>query len=314
MPDRQGKGHRFALVGLGYTGTSLGLALRRAYSAAIVAGHDRDAGAAKAALKAGAVTKTHWNLIDACDGAQVVFLALPAREVIATLAPLANELAQGVIISDTASIKAPIVRWAAANLAPTVHYVGGHPLLRRSEPASADACRGCTYCLTPVPDTDPGAVAIVADVVAAIGANAVFLDPGEHDGMMLYLRQMPALAAAAALQLAAESDTRTDLRALRGALSPEAVSLAAELEPLAGTLLQDSDLAPLRAWLDRYIGLLQRLRAALEPGDEADIDEAVSGLDAGRAFWENEPAERPGSGTDDARSRGESWRRLLGMR
>lgn len=314
MPERQGQNLRFAIVGLGYTGTSLGLALRRAYPGATVIGHDRDVAAAQAAVKAGAVSRTHWNLIEACEGAQAVLLALPACEVLATLRPLGPELAPGIVVTDTASLKAPIVRWAAANLPSGVCYVGGHPLLRHVEPPSADAFVGCTYCLTPAADTEAGAVAAVSAIAAAIGSETMYLDPVEHDGMMAYLQQMPALAAAAALQLAAESHARTGLEALRGAVPAGAVTLAAELESIASADLTDADLAPLRAWLDRYLALVQNLRAAIEPGAEAGLGEAMSGLDAARAFWEHEPTKPPVGGSNGSPDHGPAWRRLLGMR
>jgi len=316
MPEKHGQDFHFAIVGLGFTGASLGLALRRAYPGATVVGHDRDAAAAQAAVKANAVSKTHWNLIEACDGAQAVFLALPAAEVLATLRPLAPELPPGIVVTDTASLKAPIVRWAAANLPAGVCYVGGHPLLRHGQPplASADAFTGCTYCLTPAPDTGAGAVAAMSGIVAAIGANVMYLDPVEHDGMMAYLQQMPALAAAAALQLAAESHARAGLKALRAAVPEGAMTLAAELESIAGADLADSDLAPLRAWLDRYLELMQDLRAALEPGAESLLGTAIGNLDAARAFWEHQPTKSPADGGEEAPGPGASWRRMLGMR
>ncbi|MHB0875589.1 MAG: prephenate dehydrogenase [Anaerolineae bacterium] len=313
MPDNRSPSPRIALVGLGRTGVSLGLALRRAYPSATVAGHDRDSDAAKAAQKAGAITKVHWNLIDACDGADLVLLALPAGEVLATLKPLGRELANGVV-SDTAPLKAPLVRWAEANLPAGLRYVGGHPLLRPAEAASADAFEGCAYCLTPTPNTDASAVGVVADMATAIGAKLMYMDAAEHDGAMTYLRQMPALAAAAALQLARVSEASTDLKALHDALPREATVLAGASGSLAGLELAEADLAPMKAWLDRYVALLSRLRAALEPGQSTALEEMARALDGARTFWENEAVERPDGGTGDARPRGEPWRRLFGLR
>jgi prephenate dehydrogenase len=311
MPDKRTAGPRIALVGLGYTGTCLGLALRRAYPAATIVGHDREGDAAKAAQKAGAVTQTHWNLIGACEGADLVLLALPTAAVLATLEPLGRELGRGVV-SDTAPLKGPLVRWAAANLPPGLHYVGGHPLSRRGEAASADAFGGRAYCLTPTPATDSDALAVVSSMAEAIGAKPLYLEASEHDSAMAYLRQMPALAAAAALQLARGNEAQADLKALAEAMPPEAVGLAGAAGPLAGTGLAEDDMAPLKAWLDRYLALLTRVRTAMDGGGE-QWEQVARPLDAARSFWENPSVERPDGGGEDPAARGPR-RRLFGLR
>ncbi len=174
---------KLTIVGLGATGHSLGLALRAALADVEIVGHDRDPDASLAAKQAGAVDSTHWNLVSACDGAAVVMLALPTRECRSTLEALREELAPGTVVTDTAPLKLPLVRWASQHLPPTVHFVGGHPLAG-VDPPRASAFSEATYCLTPTPDTDPEAVAVVSRLVESIGARPAFTDPSEHDGLM----------------------------------------------------------------------------------------------------------------------------------
>ncbi|MGQ9715149.1 MAG: prephenate dehydrogenase/arogenate dehydrogenase family protein, partial [Anaerolineae bacterium] len=68
---------KITIVGLGLVGSSLGLALRAQGGEYEVVGHDREPAVASQARKMGAVDATEWNLIAACEGADLICLALP---------------------------------------------------------------------------------------------------------------------------------------------------------------------------------------------------------------------------------------------
>ncbi len=103
---------RITIVGLGLIGNSIGLALTQGQRKFEVVGHDKDNKAAGQSRKIKAVDKTEWNLISACDGADLVILALPAIAIRDTMQALAHELKPGCVVMDTASVKAPVQRWA----------------------------------------------------------------------------------------------------------------------------------------------------------------------------------------------------------
>ena len=65
------------IVGTGVIGTSLGLALKQKDESLRLVAHDKDLGNAKAAAKLGAFDKVEWNLINACDQADLIMLAIP---------------------------------------------------------------------------------------------------------------------------------------------------------------------------------------------------------------------------------------------
>ena len=70
---------KITIVGLGLIGKSIGKALRAVGGQIEVMGHDREPMEAKEAQQAEAVDKIHWNLISACEGADVVIIATPLR-------------------------------------------------------------------------------------------------------------------------------------------------------------------------------------------------------------------------------------------
>jgi len=310
MPEAR---RRVTIVGLGVTGQSLGLALRQAMPELEVVGHDREPDATRTATKAGAVNRTHWNLIRACEGAALIVLALPTRECLATLGALEHELAPGTVITDTAPLKLPQARWATAHLPRDVHFVGGHPLAPMGAP-HAQAFANSTYCLTPSPDAAPEAVAAISRFVEAIGAQPAYLDPAEHDGLVWELEGAGALAVSTSLASLADAPGRLDAGWLAQAASAEALALAERAERLLAGATDAADWGTARA------ALLQLRAAVDEIVRRLDEDPSRAGEVADSLRQRREQSLRDNRQPDD-RSAGQtlstsqaSWRRLLGMR
>ena len=62
------------IIGLGRIGSSIGLALKAPELDYEVVGHDKDGLVQKKAREIGAVDSTSWNLISACEPADVVII------------------------------------------------------------------------------------------------------------------------------------------------------------------------------------------------------------------------------------------------
>ena len=109
-----------AIVGTGCIGTSIGLALSQSDQPFYIVGHDKDLSHAKTARKLKAVDKTDWNLIGACEGADVIVLAIPMNGIEDTLRAVAPHLKEGCVVTDTATLKGQVVTWAEEILPETV--------------------------------------------------------------------------------------------------------------------------------------------------------------------------------------------------
>ena len=66
------------IVGTGVIGTSMGLALKQQGDSLYVVGHDKELGRGKEAAKMGAFDKVEWNLINACEAANLAYLLTAA--------------------------------------------------------------------------------------------------------------------------------------------------------------------------------------------------------------------------------------------
>jgi prephenate dehydrogenase len=204
------------IVGLGCIGTSIGLALRQAESSLYVVGHDKESQHAGAARKLNAVDKTDWNLVGACENADIVVLAIPMVAIEDTLRALAPHLRAGCVVTDTASLKGQVVGWADDLLPETVSFVGGNPVVVSGgtgpDAANADLFRGELYCITPAADAHPDAVSLVSNMVGLLCAQPYYLDPAEHDGLMAGAEHLPQALALALVRGATDQPGWREMR------------------------------------------------------------------------------------------------------
>jgi prephenate dehydrogenase len=277
-----------AIIGLGLTGASAGLALHKYQDKVTVVGHDADPALAAKAKKAGAVDRTEWNMINTVSNADRVILALPLSDIRWTLDAIKQDLRPGCVIVDTADLKEPVMKWAAELLPPEVHFVGGHPIIL-SETLEADGARanlfeGKLFCLTPSPATDATGVQLASDVAEALGAKPFFLNAEEHDGLVAGVEQLPALLAAALMSVTSDSSGWKDMRKLAANQFFASTLLTAQSgkQAVAGPIANRENAIH---WLDAAIAELTSYRDELAKGDEEALTKRIDrGLEANRAW------------------------------
>ncbi len=272
------------VVGAGVIGISLGLALKQEKDPPQLLVHDKVLEKANAAVKRGAFDKAEWNLLNACEAADLIVLAIPLSGIQPTLAAIAPYVKEGVVISDTARSKVPVLKWAAELLPAYAHFVGGDPLVHPSgsgsEYASADLFRHRPYCLTPDPTADETAVQLLVGLIGLLGAEPFFIDAQEHDGLAVAIDTLPTVASIVLLNTVSHSTSWREMRKLASSLF-EQVSSGASGDPdsLKENLLANRE--NLIHWLDSYMGELSQLRALLtEPETSAEtlvqkLDQAI---------------------------------------
>jgi prephenate dehydrogenase len=186
---------RAVVIGTGLIGTSVALALREQGCAVWLA--DADPAAARLASDLGAGDLLREALAEPAD---VAVIAVPPDAVAAALAG-AQARALARCYTDVASVKQLPVAQARARGCDLASYVPGHPLAGREKhgpaAARADLFLGRTWALCPAPETSPGAVATVTDLVRACGAVPVRTDAASHDRWVALISHAPHLVAAA---------------------------------------------------------------------------------------------------------------------
>ncbi len=277
---------RVTIVGLGLIGSSIGLALKKAQLDIEIVGHDKESSAANRASKRGAVDRTEWNLINACDGAGLIILATPLDGIKQTIDALKNELPSGIIITDTATTKVPVMEWAK-QLPAGVEFIGGDPILkpnRASDEADANLFAGATYCLTAAESASSSSIDTLTSMITLFGAKPYFIDAAEHDGLMAGVQHLPALLATALAAATMQSQGWRELSKIAGS----DFKLATELVPPNGVIARDQFLAhrtDLIRWIDTMTTKLGELRKMCEHEDSAALETLVETLTAERESW-----------------------------
>jgi prephenate dehydrogenase len=264
---------RITIVGLGLIGGSIGLALREAGVASAVVGHDKEPGASAQAKKLGAVDKTDWNLISACEESHLIILSMPVSGIKPTMEAIGPYLQPGCVVMDTASLKEMVLGWAAETLPDHVYFVGGDPIISQAveaegglEAARADLFQNGLFCLTPSVTANPDAVGLVSDLVMILGAKPLFLDPVEHDGLLAAVEHLPVMAAMALLETVIRQPSWRELRKVAGSAFEASTQLASkEPESLAELCLSNRD--NILHWIDAYSAALATIRQELDAGE-----------------------------------------------
>ena len=304
-----------AVVGLGQIGGSLAAAVRPLV--ARVLGLDRDPAAVAHARAAGwidAGASGDWSLLSEADA---LVVAVPVGDIPAVLAAAAPHLRPGCLVTDTGSVKGPVVE-AAARLLPAAHrFAGGHPMAgtERSGPAAADPglFRGRTWVLTPSPPWGEAAARPWAALLRAAGARILYLDPREHDRHVALSSHLPLLVAVALARAAAAGAGRLPYLPDLVAGGFRDTSRVAAGEPAVGGDILAANWAELQPWLQVFRDELDRLAAAAA---RADRDELRALLAAARRFRARlmaatpVPGRPPVAGAGDpraARDRQQPW-------
>jgi prephenate dehydrogenase len=254
---------KIAIIGLGLIGASLGLAIKRAAPADTeVVGFDRELENGATALKRGAVKHLARGIEGAVADASMVVVATPivnVRKVFEEIAPL---LKQSVVVTDTASTKEDVLRWAREILPANAHFVGGHPMAgkEQSGPWAAEEALfdGRPYAIVPSMNAGAGAVNAVVGLAEAVGAKPFFLDAHEHDAYAAAVSHVPLALSIALFNLARGSTAWPELASLAGPAFRDLTRLTSGSPEMAHDIFL-TNREHVGHWLDRYIVELQRL-------------------------------------------------------
>jgi prephenate dehydrogenase len=236
-------------------------------------GYDEDPEVMGRALKAGVIDEVERTLQATVHDASMVIVATPIVTMRRIFREIAPHLQASCVVTDTASTKADVLRWAAEQLPTNVYFVGGHPMAGREkaglQQAEAELFDDRPYCITPSVNAIDGAVNMVIKYVVALGARPFFLDAEEHDAYVAAISHVPLVSSVALFNLARKSNAWPELASISGPAFRDLTRLASG-EPELGHDIFLTNRANVLHWLQRYIDELKRLSDLIESESEEE--------------------------------------------
>jgi len=259
-----------AIVGVGLIGGSLGMALKGRRLAQRVVGIGRSRERLDKAVALGAIDLGMTELARGVAEADMVVLCTTVGHIVETLSGVLETVRPGAVVTDVGSTKGAIARRAAG----FPFFAGGHPMAG-SEQTGVEAAtpllfEEATWAVTPVEETDPGALRTVERLAREVGATTLTLTPDAHDAMLAVTSHLPHVLASSLMRQAAATQR----------VHPQTQRLT------AGSFADGTRVAasPPAIWRDVCLTNREALLAALH-GFRVELDElekAVSSGDAAR--------------------------------
>jgi prephenate dehydrogenase len=304
------------IVGLGLIGGSMGLAVKKAgISGTEIVGFDRDQEVTARAQRFGAIDRAARSAAEVAAKASIIVIATPIISVEKVLREIANSVQRGAVVTDTASTKGSVMKWAREILPPGVHFVGGHPMAgkEQSGPQAADATlfQDRPYVVVPAVDAGAGAVNAVVGLAETIGAKPFFLDADEHDAYAAAISHVPLLASVALFALARGSTAWPELAGMAGPGFKDLTRLASGEPEMAHDICLTNK-SNISHWIDRYVAELRRLQDLIDGEDDERLFRAFAETQLERENYMVAPPQRETLGLpSDMPSPNQSFMNLL---
>lgn len=261
---------RVGVLGLGLIGGSVARALLAA--GRTVVGWDPDGATRESARDLG--VEVLGSVEDLADvPLDLLVLAVPLRAVGQTVAALAPVLGEETVLTDVASVKAP-VRAAVVSAGLGERYVGAHPMAGTEhsgfDASDADLLRGARWALTLDASTRSRSVLLVAELVTTVFDGVVVpLTDDVHDEATALISHVPHVVATELLNLVARAPVRPVALGLAAGSFRDGTRVARTTPRRTQAMVTDN--APwVAAALRRSIADLTRLALALETHASTD--------------------------------------------
>ncbi|TAN53892.1 MAG: prephenate dehydrogenase/arogenate dehydrogenase family protein [Methylococcaceae bacterium] len=213
---------RLCLIGVGLIGGSLARAIRRAGWCKHIVGVDADAAVLQRAQVLGVIDQGCTDVAEGARRADVVLIAVPVQAMEAVLSALKPVWNPQTVYTDVGSTKLSVVE-AAQRVFGSVpgNFVPGHPIagaeLSGVDAAQPDLFRGKRVILTPLPETQPAALHLVAQLWQCAGAEVAEMEPARHDQVLAATSHLPHVTAFALVDcLGREDETEAIFRYAAG--------------------------------------------------------------------------------------------------
>ena len=300
-----------AIIGLGLIGGSIGLRLKAAELPGLeIVGSDIDGSRERAAKKSGAIDRSEHDLAKAVRDTRLIIIAVPISALRDVFTAIAPHLADGAVVTDTASTKGEVMKWATELLPESASFVGGHPMAGTEQTgfdhAEAALFEGRAYCVCPTISSSPIAIQSVVGLAQAMGAEPVFIDAEEHDVYAAAISHLPLIMATALFRLLRESPSWDDLGQLASSGFRDMTRLASG-DPAMSNAIWKTNREAIIHWVDRLAEELKGMRAMLRDAKDEELFKLFAEAKLQRDEFIANPPRRESAATGPQVDRGRAF-------
>jgi len=276
------------IIGLGLIGGSIGLSLRQGSRPGWeIVGCSRRQETVTNALRLGAIGRGEASLESAVKQADLVIIATPVLTIKEIFSAIAPHLSLGCAVTDTASTKVQVMKWAKEILPPMVDFIGGHPMAGKEsngiQAAEARLLRRCTYCLTPSENASPKSIDMMTSMVKRLGAIPFFIDAQEHDNLVAGISHLPILLSAALVSLTTKNPSWLTMSKLAASGYRDLTRLASGNAEVNSNICLSNKEAIID-WADKFSQELERYRQLVAREDNR-LEQALAEASKARQKW-----------------------------
>lgn len=189
---------RVAIIGMGLIGSSLARAVKARMPGVVLSVHDHSAEVRARVSELGLGDQVCDLPGTAVIDAELVVLCVPVGAMAAVAAEIADDLADGAVVSDVGSVKESVLLALEAALPARVRVVPGHPVAgtERSGPDAGFATLfDGRWCILTPREADGAGVAPLQAFWERLGARVEIMEAAHHDRVLAVTSHLPHLIA-----------------------------------------------------------------------------------------------------------------------
>ncbi|MBN1942869.1 MAG: prephenate dehydrogenase [Phycisphaerae bacterium] len=258
------------IIGVGLLGGSIGLAIRRRFPKARVAGVGRRRSSLDLAKKHKCIHEAYFDAAEPVRRSDLVILATPVGAFEKHLRAIQPVLRPGALVTDVGSTKGQVVCTAERICGRGGAFVGSHPMAGRENKgpahATADLLHGALCVVTPTKHTPAALVRRTEALWRALGMRTLCMNPAEHDRAAAAVSHVPHALSALLMLLPKDDELPVSATGLRD------MTRLAGGDPEMWRDIMTTNQKPVLASLEKLSRSLKRLRTMLENNNARAIE------------------------------------------
>ena len=266
---------KIVIIGMGLIGGSIARGLSAKQLGKEVVGVGRNEEILQQALEDGMITSYSTQVQEACNGADLVIIAVPGLTVERILEEMKPVISQDMVITDAASVKGSIVK-GLKNIFKTIpeNFVPAHPIAGSEHSgysaSSVNLFQNKKVILTPLEATSPQATELVKLLWESLEAEVISMSVTHHDAVLAATSHLPHLLAYALVDtLSQQGESEEIFRYAAGGFR-DFTRIASSDPQMWHDIFMTNSEATVEV-LDKYMADLTHLRTAVLTHDSAEL-------------------------------------------